>query len=326
VPDLHGSVDELVAGATAREPLVGGDGLSGATLERLVIDGQPFVLKHFDPATDWLLRATGDAGCRAVALWELGIYDVMPAFLDHTVVGAAREPERGPHAAALLMRDVSEWLVPEGDGVIPLARHHQFLRHLAEQHAAFWGWRDTYGLLPMTTRYQMLSPLVAEHEVARGGTAAIPPLILDGWARLDTVTPDLARAGRALANDPTPLVDALAATPATFVQGDWKLGNLGASPDGRTILLDWDRPGEGPPLYDLAWYLAVNCDRLPEPKEAAAEHYRGCLAACGVDTGPWWDAQLALCLLGGFLSLGWSKTGDELAWWEARSRAALDLL
>lgn len=74
-----------------------------------------------------------------------------------------------------------------------------------------------------------------------------------------------------------------ALTPATLVHGDWKAGNLGEHPDGRTILLDWGWPGRATPL----------------------------------------------ALLGGFLQLGWSKTGDlaELDWWLSRvAPVARDLL
>jgi hypothetical protein len=291
----------------------------------VTIGGEPYVLKHFDLATDWLLRASGDAGCRAVALWELGLYGAMPACIDHTVVGAARDPSRGRWAAALLMRDVSPWLVPEGDAVVDVATHHRFLDHMAEQHAALWGWRDTYGLLPMATRYQILTPEMAALELARGGTDAIPHAVAEGWRRLDATT-GLATAARRLVRDPSPLADALAATPATFLQGDWKLGNLGSGPDGRTILLDWDRPGAGPATFDLTWYLGVNCDRLPETKEAATAYYRERLESHGVETGPWWDTQLALTTLGTFLELAWSKDGDELTWWEDRARDALALL
>ncbi len=324
--EVLASVDDLVKGATERKPLDASDGKSGATLERVTIDGEPYVLKHFDRTRDWLLRASGDAGVRAVALWELGLYDAMPACIDHTVVAAARDPERGPWAAALLMRDVSPWLVPEGDATVDLATHHRFLDHMAEQHAALWGWRDTFGLLPMSMRYQLLTPSMAAMEAARGGTDEIPLYVASGWRRLDEVSPELAAAARRLVEDPTPLTDALARTPATFLQGDWKFGNMGAGPDGRTILLDWDRPGEGPATFDLTWYLGVNCDRLPESKEAATLYYRGRLESYGVDTEPWWDAQLALTSLGTFLELAWSKDGDELAWWEDRCREALPLL
>jgi hypothetical protein len=318
-------VEALVAGATSRRPLRNADGKSGALLESVVLDGEPYVVKVFDVERDWLLRASGDAGCRAVALWEHGLYDAVPATVDHTVVGAAREP--GSRRAALLMRDVSPWLVPE-DAPVALADHRAYLDAMAAVHAAFWGWRDDLGLIPMSTRYLLLSPLVPATEAAYGVDPLddVPAMVGPAWAAFATaVPPDVATLVAALLADPWPLVEALAATPWTFLPGDWKYGNMGRHPDGRTILLDWDRPGAGPATFDLTWYLAVNTDRLPEPKEAAADAYRASLESYGVDTGAWWDRQYALALLGAYVQLGWSKTGQpgELAWWSARARDAI---
>lgn len=321
------SVDELVDGATSREPFKNADSMSGAVLERVVIDGERYVLKHFDHNTDWLLRATGDAGCRAVACWEVGLYDAVAPSIDATVVGAARDPHR-TGVGALLMRDVGPWLVPEGTGPVDLATHRGFVEHMAGQHAAMWGWRDTVGLTPMANRFHMGSPALCETELARTGDGMFR-FGLDAWQELDGVRPELAAAARRLVADPWPLVAAMAETPWTFLQGDWKLGNLGRHPDGRTILLDWDRPGAGPGLADLAWYLAINCDRLPESKEATIEAYRDALEAAGVDTAPWWHRQLDLCLLAGFLLIGWAKAfgaPEELAWWDAPCARGLALL
>ena len=53
-------------------------------------------------------------------------------------------------------------------------------------------------------------------------------------------------------------------TPRTFLHGDWKLGNLGSRPDGRTVLVDWSLPGSGPPAAELAHYLALNVARFPD--------------------------------------------------------------
>jgi hypothetical protein len=318
MPELAPSVEALVAGATQRRPLKNADGKSGAVLESLVIDGEPYVLKVFDITRDWLLRASGDVGCRAVALWEHGLYDAIPAVVDHTVVGAAREPDSP--VAALLMRDISPWLVPE-DAAVSMADHRAFLDAMAQTHAAMWGWRDDLGLIDMATRYQILTPQLTETEAARGGTDAIPAMVGPGWrAVLAELAPDVAELVGALLRDPWPLVAALERTPWTFLPGDWKLGNMGRHPDGRTILLDWDRPGTGPATFELGWYIAVNCDRIPESKEASIDAYRASLESYGVDTGPWWDAQLELALLGSFLQLGWSKAGqpEELAWWWSR--------
>jgi len=104
------------------------------------------------------------------------------------------------------------------------------------------------------------------------------------------------------------------------VHGDWKYGNLGSLTDGRTVLVDWAWPGRAAPTVDLAWYLAVNCDRLPESKEDAIAQYRDGLTRRGVSTQDWWDRQLDLALLGAFVQLGWSKAADpaELGWWVRR--------
>ena len=129
---------------------------------------------------------------------------------------------------------------------------------------------------------------------------------------------------------PGPLVEALAGTPRTFVHSNWKLDNLGTDDAGRTVLLDWEQPGRGAPLADLAWYLAINCRRLPQSKEDSIEAYRRALEACGVDTGPWWDRQLALCLLGAMVQFGWEKAlggyDEELAGGRRRSVRAAALL
>ena len=325
---LASSVDALVAGATLREPMKNADSKSGAMLERVVIDGESYVLKHFDIASDWLLRASGDAGCRSIACWELGLYDAVPGCIDATVVGAARDPHQ-LGSGALLMRDITRWLVPEGGALLDMATHRGFVEHMAEQHAAMWGWRNNDGLIPMSTRYQLLTPQMCELELARGTTDEIIRIVPAGWRQLDVVRPELSAAARRITADPWPLVSALAETPTTFLHGDWKLGNLGRHPDGRTILLDWDRPGEGPATFDLAWYLGVNCDRLPESKEDTIDAYRSYLEACGVGTEDWWDRQLALTLFGTYVQLAWSKAGgnpDELAWWDAPCARALELL
>ncbi len=313
------SVAELIAGATSCEPLSHADGKSGARLERVVIHGEPFVLKRFDYASDWVLRVGGDVGVRAVALWENGLYDKVPGCIDHTVVGAAR----GLDGAALLMRDITPFLIPE-DAPVTMVQHRGFLAHMAALHASFWGWQDTCGFTPLATAYSMFGRASMTYEASRAEPGGVPRIAVEGWAQLRSQSPDVADVIDPLLDDPWPLVSALATSPWTFLQGDWKMGNLGWHPDGRTILFDWDRPGAGPATFDLAWYLAVNCDRLPEPKESAIAAYRASLEVLDVDTDRWWDRQLALTLLGGFLQLGWSKTWPgqeaELEWWASRVR------
>ena len=326
-------VAELVAGASVREVLAQAPGKSGARLERIVIDGQPYVLKHLDLADDWTMRASGCLAGAPLMLWERGILTQLPGCFNQPIVGAAPEPGTGTGPSggcALLMRDVSGWLVPATDEPISAGQHGRFLAHMAALHAAFWGCGREFDVVPVMHRYLELSPWTAEAEAATGSGQLVPQLVGRGWPLLSEVAPAAAAVVTPLAYDPGPLVDALATTPQTFVHSNWKLDNLGTDDTGLTILLDWEQPGCGAPLSDLAWYLAINCRRLPQSKEASIAAYRDALEAAGIDTGPWWDRQLVLCLLGALVQFGWEKAlggyDEELAWWETHARRAAALL
>jgi Phosphotransferase enzyme family len=322
------SVEALIEGASSRIPMVSTDSKSGARFERVEIDGEWFVLKHIDRRDDWIMRQTGDLGCVPIVVWEAGVLDLVPECIDHATVGAARVGSGG----AVLMRDVADSLVPSGDAPLPLEQHLGFLDHLAAFHAACWGWRDTVGLIPLANRYSFFGPAALACEAALGYPQPVPRVAAEGWERLPVVAPRMAAALARFRAAPYALVDALAATPTTFLHGDWKLGNLGRDGTGRTVLVDWSMCGAGPPLTELAHYLALNSARLPvgHDQEATIAAYRAALERRGVDTEPWWDRQLALCLLGHMLLLGWEKaydeTGAELAWWEARTLDAVTWL
>ena len=324
------SVDELVGADADPTPLISAAGKSGARLERVIVDGQPHVLKHLHSDDDWLVRATGDLAGRAITLWRTGWLDRLPACIDHTVVGAAWDDRPHSRGGAILMRDVGAALVPEGDQHIPLDQHLRFIDHMAQLHVAFWDCRDTIGLLALSERFTWFGPRLAEVERARGGTDLVPTqLVPTGWARLVERAPAVAEAVAALHQDPSPLVAALATTPQTLVHGDWKAGNLGSHADGRTILLDWDVPGVAPACADIAHYLCLNAARLPQSKEEVLECYRAGLERHGIDSGGWWQRQSELCLLGQLVLFGWEKAlgddvvaAEELAWWEARALAA----
>jgi hypothetical protein len=313
------SVDELLAGAAHRESMdKHAESLSGSPFELVIIDGERYVLKYLSIELDWIMRATGDYACRALTMWRSGLLEALPGSFDHTVVAVSYDAAR--RETALLMRDVSAQLVEVADGLIPLEQHLRFLEHMAAMHAAFWGFEDRYGLLPPQMRYTALTPATAATEAAAGHHDAVPRMLPGGWQALAEASPEAAEHALALATDPWPLAAALEETPSTLVHGDWKAGNLGTHPDGRTILLDWAWPGRSAPCVDLAWYLAVNCDLLPQSKEATVAAYRGALERNGISTRDWWDRQLELALLGAFVQLGWSKTNDpaELAWWVRR--------
>ena len=205
------------------------------------------------------------------------------------------------------MRDVTPWLVPATDAPIALGQHERFLRHMAALHAEFWACGPEFDVVPAMHRYLELSPWTATAETAAGSAHLVPQLVGKGWPLLAEVAPAAAAVVTPLARDPGPLVEALATTPHTFVHSNCKLDNLGTDDAGRTVVLDWEQPGHGAPLSDLAWYLAINCRRLPQSKEDSIAAYRRELEACGIDTEPWWDRQLALCLLGALVQFGWEK-------------------
>jgi hypothetical protein len=288
----------LIADATSRVSLTEGAGKSGARLERLISGGEPYVLKHLDLAQDWTMRASGCLPGAPLLAWERGLLTRLPACFNQPIVGVFREPaddgaSRGPAPSggcAVLMRDVTPWLVPVTDEPISLEQHLRFLRHMATLHAAFWGCGRECEVVPVMHRYLELSPWLACAEAAIGSAH---------------------------------LVEALEDTPQTFVHSNWKLDNLGTDADGRTVLLDWEQPGRGAPLSDLAWYLAINCRRLPQSKDDAIAAYRAALEEHGISTEAWWDRQLALCLLGALVQFGWEKAlggyDEELAWWETQA-------
>jgi hypothetical protein len=208
-----------------------------------------------------------------------------------------------------------------GDVVGADGRHASFVEHMAALGAAFWDWDDGIGLTTMAQRLRFFAPdnIAAELDAAEvpGPIAAAAA----GWAALPGRSPLLARLARLVHDQPEVVTGPLSRTPRTFLHGDWKMGNLGAHPDGRTILLDWAYPGSGPACWDLCWYLALNRARLPEPKEAVISRFRAALEERGIDTGGWWQRQLDLCMIGIMATFGWEKAlgdAEELGWWQRR--------
>src|ERR1022692_3177478 len=269
-----GSADELLARASSRTEVRPGDGKAGARYERVLVDGEPYFVKRLSPASDWIMRVTGDHVHRPF---------------------------------------------------VPASQHAGFIEHMAHLSCAFWGWADDIGLTTMSQRIRFFAPDNIAGELL---AADVPPPIAAadaGWRALPGRAPGLSGLTSLLHDRPVLITGPLADTPRTFLHGDWKMGNLGTHPDGRTILLDWAYPGSGPACWDLCWYLALNRARLPESKEAAIGRFRAALEARGVATGSWWDTQLDLCLIAIMATFGWEKAlGDdgELSWWESRVTGA----
>ena len=321
-------VSELVARATTREVVRPADGKSSSSFERLSIDGKRYFLKRLSPATDWIMRVTSDHVHRSYLIWQAGIMDRAPACIDHTVVAMELEGAGDEAVCSTLMRDVGAHLVPDGDTVIGIDQHQAFIDHLAQLCSAFWRFEDTVGgLTTMEQRLRFFDPANVSRELAVADPPGPIAAAHAGWKALADRSPWLSRLAHQVWEDPTVLTDPLATTPATFLHGDWKMGNLGSHPGGRTILLDWAYPGSGPACWDLCWYLALNRARLPESKEASIAGFRAALETHGTETAGWFERQFDLCLIAIMVTFGWEKAlGDEaeLRWWEQQVTRAVD--
>jgi hypothetical protein len=152
------SAEELLARASSRVELHPGDARAGATYERVEVDGDTYFVKRLSPASDWIMRVTGDHVHRPYVIWQAGIMDRTPACIDHTVVAMSVAGQGDDAVLTMVMRDVGAYLVPEGDSVVPEAQHDGFIDHLAELSAAFWGWQDTLGLTTMNQRVRFSLP------------------------------------------------------------------------------------------------------------------------------------------------------------------------
>jgi hypothetical protein len=276
------------------------------------------------------MRFFGETTCIPLEVWRTGLVDVLPERIDHTIVGVAGGLGRDGLGAALLMRDAGGDLLPAGDDPVSIDHHAQLIDDMAALAARTWGWSGHPALLPFANRWLPFGEAAMADERRRGFPNEVPVIAERGWQQFAERAPR--RVGDAVLDvrhDRTALVDALGATPTSFLHGDWKMGNLGIGRDGRTILVDWTYCGPGPVCHELGWYLALNRARLPQSKEATIDALRAALDGHGIDTAPWWERQLALSLLGTLVQFGWEKAlGDEaeLGWWCDRAADGLALL
>ena len=309
--------------------------------------GPRFVLKRLSFAWDWLMQVTDDRECRSVTLWERGLFDRLPESIDTCVVECARDGD----GWAILMRDVGFSLVT--DTRFSHEQQRTFLGAMAAMHATFLDdvelGRPHSGLCGLHHVYEMFSRKTASAH--RDAGRDIHKRIEEGWRAVAEVCPgDVVDIVLPLADDPTPLVDALRRYPGTLVHGDFRHSNIGFLPprsvDGRPeesgarmALLDWQLAVYAPPSVELGRYLGANSPFLPGTKEDILAFYR---AALERELGPsypldrWWLPQLELGMLGGFVQDGWAialkattwdvgaATRDhwkaDLAWWAAHVR------
>ena len=112
------------------------------------------------------------------------------AELDHVTVGMAYDPTTG-HLTQV-MRDASAAMIPAGGDPVSMGQHRALLDHMAALHAAFWGFRDTYGLTTPEQRYGFAHPDHTVREQAAGHTDVIPGLFPAGWRAMRQLAPEAA--------------------------------------------------------------------------------------------------------------------------------------
>jgi hypothetical protein len=270
-----------------------------AVFEAVIVDGgspPAAVIKRIRWSSDWHAIATEDTSGREVAIWESGVLERLPPEMGHAVRAVARFED----GAALLMDDLTPHLVPEE---VDPTRDYALgvLRSLAAMHAAFW---EDPPISDLGTAACPLEKLLGR--ISATSLEALGHLLPDielvatfpeGWDRLSClVDAGVARDLRALADDPSPLVSALAPFPRTLLHGDPRIANV-AWDGERAIAVDW-QPTVAPPGYDLAYFVQSLWVGSPLHPDEAMALYRDMLAErLGPDVSwSWWEDQLDICI------------------------------
>ena len=246
------------------------------------------------------------------------------------------------------MPDITAHLAIPGARFSP-ARSAAILDAMAAMHAAFW--EDvrladaTLGLCAPVHFLSHTSPRRASR--MRDQLASfVFDAIEAGWDALPSFfDPGLVRELRALADDPSAIVDALGSSPRTLVHSDIRPANLGLRDrvDGGAgvFIIDWGRPMFTAPAVDLGYYLGWTAvERATEVDDSIAAYETRLRARLGprLDDS-WWPRQREIGILGGLLNTicfrALAAQGEDaiaateraaLAGWTDRMRGAVRML
>jgi hypothetical protein len=334
------------------------DGWSGATFTSLVDGyGRRYVLKRTSLAGDWIARATRDHDLR-----EGWCAEVTSTWLPRAVMpylGAAADPDV-PDGVVILTPDLSNeliaWERPGHDPVIDPATLERVLTAVARLHslptASLTRTIDDVALdppwCPVAERLTLLAPPAAARYAAAGNP--VGDRFMAGWdAFRRRAGADAIDLIDRLGDDPGPLVDALARSPAVALHGDLKLANVALLPGDQVAFIDWQLTMHAPIAIELGWFLVANSASLADPPPEVMAAYRRALdwnrwgyLEPGLDgssvTGDW-ETTLDLTWIVGLLLRGWRKgldaaagialpsgltAADELDWWARQAVEAAD--
>ena len=328
LPTIEALLREHGLTGVAEEPFPN-DGWSGASMTLLRrSDGRRFVLKRDSLARDWIARATNDRPILREA-WFAADGPALPWPVRNPALGAARTTVGGE--LAILMPDLTgvlfDWNTPLSESQLDAV-----LAALSSLHAA-----KAPALRTEWTGWTERVTLICRPTLERPGPAreAVADRLLPGWDAWDRLASRAAQEViAALADDVTPLLDAMAAAPWSLIHGDLKLANAGIAADGAIEMVDWQMVTVAPAGLELGWFLVANVNALPLPPDEVLRRY---WAFRGTEPGP----QDDIAILVGLLLRGWRKgfdaeagitlgsgvsARDDLAWWSERAVEAADRL
>ena len=342
-PSVLADLLERPVGSVALRPFTtAGWSSTEAAFHAVIVDGEAApaaVIKQIRWSSDYHAIATDDIAGREIVIWESGVLERLPPEMGHAVRGAARFED----GAALLMDDLTAHLLPEGADPTP-DYALGVLRSMAAMHAAFWQDPPAGDLGPAVCPLGKLVSRISASSLQSlgvdGPDVEIVANFPEGWARLpDVVDPGAARDLRALADDPSPIVAALATFPSTLLHGDIRQPNI-AWDGERAIAIDW-QPSVAPPGYDVAFFVLSLWAGSPVHPEEAMATYRDMLTEeLGTPVGSWWGDQLdisitaAVATLASALVLYLAEDHDPRVhppwtsheWWFERAKRGLRLL
>lgn len=319
-------------------------GWSSTEAEFLGVNGcngdQPrYIVKRLRKDKDWVMAATNDDHWRAITVWQQGLLDRLPEEIAHGILACTVDGD----GYAILMHNVSQAMLPE-DKLLSKADNKFILQAMAAFHTAYW---DDNGLndpvLNLCTLEDFFTHTAPQkiQPLAETKSSPVLEIILEGRQLIPQhLDADVADLVLNLAEDPSPLCDALAGFPQTLVHGDWRLANFGVSQakKKKLVLLDWARPLQTVPAIDLAYYLVTSWHVLPDSYERTIEMYKQHLSSRldGHFDESSWRKQLEISLLGVFAMMAcfdvwglvhhWEdeaarqQTQKELQWWSDQAR------
>ena len=310
-----------------RVPLDGHVGKSGAGLERVRTgDGASYVVKRVTEDSDLLHALLGGGPAREYLLWRDGALDRLPRGLAHAVVGGWLEEE----TTVIVMRDLGDRVLGWEDH-LSADQTRWTMERVAALHRAF--------LDAPPTAVAPLRPVLDQFAPHRLGAVVdsdnpLPSLARRGWELFAEIVPaEVADSVFTVLADVGPYAAALvAAGPVTLVHGDLATVNMAFEGDD-LVLLDWAMPVAAPGPLDVARFVAGCSSVVGLSREETIEAYRRA-------AGPAYDeGAMRLALLLGLVWLGWNKAldavdhpdpavrareRDDLDWWVARARVALE--